>query len=254
MLNYCIIRSNISRRDARYTGGISSGHVSYAEDFDHDVFMNCIPSPTQWICESLQYGFSPTNKIMLKGSHTTTVHSSSSGITSSDGADDTDLCAPIEKNIASRTLKTATPRLSVLSQRSHRGDVIREDISEFGGESASSSMHSTASNTRIIAPNVSKLSLGSVVEILLEGDHECVAVLCSVDVLKMKSHFFRSLLLKQELEIASTSSPPSANELWRRSLAMEQQSPFEAAAFLESLHEGRGVASGEWCLSWATLR
>ena len=32
-----------------------------------------------------------------------------------------------------------------------------------------------------------------------------------------------------------------------------QVSPFEAAAFLESLHEGRALLKGDWNLCWARL-
>lgn len=43
---------------------------------------------------------------------------------------------------------------------------------------------------RIIAPNVDKISPISVVEVRLQSVGECVAILCSVDVLKMRSVFF----------------------------------------------------------------
>lgn len=43
---------------------------------------------------------------------------------------------------------------------------------------------------RIIAPNVDKISPISVVEVRLQSIGECVAILCSVDVLKMRSVFF----------------------------------------------------------------
>lgn len=43
---------------------------------------------------------------------------------------------------------------------------------------------------RIIAPNVDKISPVSVVEVRLQSIRECVTILCSVDVLKMKSVFF----------------------------------------------------------------
>ena len=43
---------------------------------------------------------------------------------------------------------------------------------------------------RIIAPNVDKISPISVIEVRLQSIRECVTILCSVDVLKMKSVFF----------------------------------------------------------------
>ena len=51
------------------------------------------------------------------------------------------------------------------------------------GTEISNSMNTEA---RIVAPNVSKLSPHSAVEVRLQSDAECVAVLCSVDVLKMR--------------------------------------------------------------------
>lgn len=44
----------------------------------------------------------------------------------------------------------------------------------------------TGQEARIVAPNVSKLSPNSAVEVRLQSPSECVAVLCSVDVLKMR--------------------------------------------------------------------
>jgi hypothetical protein len=46
---------------------------------------------------------------------------------------------------------------------------------------------------RIIAPHVAKLSPTSVVEVRLQSLSECVAILCSVDVLKMRSIFFHEV-------------------------------------------------------------
>ena len=47
---------------------------------------------------------------------------------------------------------------------------------------------------RIIAPNVDKISPISVVEVRLQSIGECVAILCSVDVLKMRSVFFYEVI------------------------------------------------------------
>jgi hypothetical protein len=52
--------------------------------------------------------------------------------------------------------------------------------------------------SRIVAPHVSKLAPYSVIEIRLESTNQSVAVLCSVDVLKMRSQFFGSILDNQE--------------------------------------------------------
>lgn len=104
---------------------------------------------------------------------------------------------------------------------------------------------------RIVAPNVSKLSPRSVVEIRLQSATECVAILCSVDVLKMRSVFFYEVLNEQE---DNRISSRDANDIWRDPLVIPESSPFEAAAFLESLHEGRSLFKGDWVYCWARLR
>jgi hypothetical protein len=115
---------------------------------------------------------------------------------------------------------------------------------------------------RIVAPNVSKLSPYSAVEVRLQSSNECVAVLCSVDVLKMRSGFFHDILNEQEKNLASKQStngvsishPLQSNLLWRDPITIPETLPFEAAAFLESLHEGRALFKGEWNYCWARLR
>lgn len=115
---------------------------------------------------------------------------------------------------------------------------------------------------RIVAPNVSKLSPHSAVEVRLQSSTECVAVLCSVDVLKMRSGFFHDVLSEQESNTQPTSHGMGVdglpeinpNVLWRPPIVVPELSPFEAAAYLESLHEGRALFRGEWSFCWARLR
>jgi len=113
---------------------------------------------------------------------------------------------------------------------------------------------------RIVAPNVSKLSPHSAVEVRLQSANECVAVLCSVDVLKMRSSFFHDVLCEQEssrdAHRGSANDTPEVNPnvLWRDAIVVPEVSPFEAAAYLESLHEGRALFRGEWNFCWARLR
>ena len=124
------------------------------------------------------------------------------------------------------------------------------------------------SEARIVAPHVSKLSPHSAVEIRLQSPTECVAVLCAVDVLKMRSGFFHDVLSEQEAttpQIAECQQQGNnsrseglhelnPNMLWRQPIVVPENSPFEAAAYLESLHEGRALFRGEWNLCWARLR
>ena len=101
-------------------------------------------------------------------------------------------------------------------------------------------------SARIVAPHVGKLSQTSVVEICLGGPEEKVSVLCSADVLKMKSAFFHDILIKQEAETGSKVG------LWRGVVQINEAVPFEAASFLESLHESSKLAL-EWSYQWARL-
>lgn len=109
---------------------------------------------------------------------------------------------------------------------------------------------------RIVAPHVSKLSPQSAVEIRLQSNAEYVAVLCSVDVLKMRSTFFHDILIEQEKTFASQQGLMPVTQsggLWREPIVIPEAAPFEAAAFLESLHEGRALFRGEWNMCWARL-
>jgi hypothetical protein len=119
----------------------------------------------------------------------------------------------------------------------------------------------TPGEARIVAPHVSKLSPYSAVEVRLHSNSECVAILCSVDVLKMRSGFFHDILNDQEKALiahghSATNSHThmmQSNLLWRDPIIIPDPSPFDAAAFLESLHEGRAAFKGEWSVSWSRL-
>ena len=126
--------------------------------------------------------------------------------------------------------------------------------------------------TRIVAPNVDKLSYSSVVEVKIQGSDEIVSVLCASDVLKMRSvYFYEMLSTRVEHEpkpttrgIAIANTPQASddtsvfnasNSNGREEIVIYDSSPFECAAFLESLHDGRNLStSGEWSYNWARLR
>jgi hypothetical protein len=78
-----------------------------------------------------------------------------------------------------------------------------------------------------------------------------------VDVLKMRSGFFHDVLVEQEHKQRSDIQPTVGDApgiLWREAIVVPESSPFEAAAYLESLHEGRALFRGDWNLCWARLR
>jgi hypothetical protein len=60
----------------------------------------------------------------------------------------------------------------------------------------------------------------------------------------MRSGFFGEILDAQEREIIMDRNS------WREPITVPETSPFEAAAFLESLHEGRTLFQEEWNFTW----
>lgn len=126
--------------------------------------------------------------------------------------------------------------------------------SSYRGDSYMSGKNTQESaEPRIVAPNVSKLSPQSVIEVRLQSLNESVAVLCSVDVLKMRSGFFHQVLAEQERHRVNKSVNSSCDNIWREPITIPETSPYEAAAFLESLHEGRAISKGEWNYCWSRL-
>ena len=86
-------------------------------------------------------------------------------------------------------------------------------------------------------------------EILLQGE-EVVSVMCSVDTLKMRSEYFYEQLSalehKNDEQSAIGTSP----------LIIDDPSPYEAAAYLESMHDGGKAMPGRgaWSYHFARLR
>lgn len=135
----------------------------------------------------------------------------------------------------------------------------------LAGSNSATTLNSLNSNeARIVAPYVSKISPYSAVEVRLQSTTDLVSILCSVDVLKMRSTFFYDLLSEQDhvrnlqrrssvtnnKSNASNNKNSSSknncnddllNKMWRDPIILPESSPYEAAALLESLHEGRYV-------------
>jgi hypothetical protein len=197
------------------------------EEIEEANFMN---SPTNWICQSFQY-LSPTRNQTQTTSYTTTSTDSSSRYEEEDESLDNHLSIPQQRKVTfdqrPKNLMMSTP---------------------YSGE-----FHiSGPSSSKIVAPNVAKLSPQSTVEVILNSNMEDAIVLCSADVLKMRSQYFESLLLEQEKLASSPTTSP--NMMWRSAIVISEASPYEGAAFLESIHEGKGLYCGEWNLCWARLR
>lgn len=203
-------------------------HLLYQQDEETEETINFMNSPTNWICQSFQY-LSPT-KNTTHTSYTTT---------------STDTSSRYEDEESLENL------LSVGQQRrvtfDQRPKILMPPATYSGNFHISS-----PSSSRIIAPNVAKLSAHSTVEIILNSNIEDAVILCSADVLKMRSQYFETILLEQE-KLSSSPTTPS-NTMWRSAIVIEEPSPYEGAAFLESIHEGKGLYCGEWNLCWARLR
>jgi hypothetical protein len=84
-------------------------------------------------------------------------------------------------------------------------------------------------DSTMIAPNVEKLSPSSCVEVHLNSSSDITIILCSVDVLKMRSVFFHNLLEEQEHTKKVHISP---NHIWRHPIILTESNPDEAAAFV----------------------
>ena len=133
---------------------------------------------------------------------------------------------------------------SVVSQLSYMSNTSTQMRSKRG---ALSSMTESQSNPRVVAPHVGKLGLSSCVEVVLKNSDERVTVLCSADILKMKSTFFHDVLLKQEEGIGSKLG------LWRAPIEIQENTPFEAVSFLEKLHDSGNKVGTDWFFAWARL-
>jgi hypothetical protein len=108
--------------------------------------------------------------------------------------------------------------------------------------------------TRIVAPNVEKLPPHSVVDVIIQGE-ETVSVLCSVDVLKMRSEYFFEHLsaLERKAKDGPEDDLSTSSSAFGCPLLLEDDSPYEAAAYLESIHDGKGTCN-DWSYNFCRLR
>ena len=111
--------------------------------------------------------------------------------------------------------------------------------------------------TRLVAPHVDKLSESSRVEIRIQGEEEIVSVLCSADVLKMRSAYFLEILKAGSIQQGRTQGASTKNAEGRLIIApviLQDKAPFECASFLQSLHDGKNISSDvKWSLNWIRL-
>lgn len=148
--------------------------------------------------------------------------------TNDSGDDDTDTqISDVSFSVAS--LRTGTPMKQLPK-------TVRQKTRSAEGDQKISA-ENVGQITRLIAPNVLKLPVGSVIEIHIQGEDEVVAVLCSRDVLKMRSAFFFDKIEDKQ-----------------KTISLCDAAPFECATFLESLHDGRNLtADAKWSFNWSRL-
>jgi hypothetical protein len=173
----------------------------------------------------------------------------------------------------SRGLKQIRDQISVVS--SLASDLTRPTKVQSAQEKPKTRMGNTApldqsdvaSTTKVTCPNVEKLDEDSMIEVLIAGPEEKVSILCSRDVLKMRSTFFYDILhgyinkdlnTKGAQSIDASLSITSNNDVMSgyspHVIYLEDRSPFECASFLVSLHDGKNLTSnGEWSFNWVRL-
>ena len=275
MRNYGQQNFDTSPRHTHYNNPTTQGHSRNSSGDSGTDFCTgdecVVTSPSAWICDfgvkkGLSQFFSPSVRPFMSGYKNVRMGKGGGNDASSQNSD---------TSVASWRARAAEKILAggrSYGERDHLSE--DEDERSFGGgaaegrrfvpnnnrrqplspktnDSQSISSHGgldQVNEPRILAPNVSKLAPSSVVEIRLQSLSECVSILCSVDVLKMRSVFFHEVLNEQEEQVRNVTS---ANEIWREPLVIPELSPFEAAAFLESLHESRPLFKGDWNLCWA---
>jgi len=221
--------------------------IDYNVDLDQYEDNSC-NSPIGWICdatkEACREAFS-VPKERTRAGNIPKLHI------------DRDLtCADTEcsdDDIVNEGRKQLSHRNGVLTRNPasefHAPDILVPEVKLYTPGRSLSGDPLKAPESRIVAPHVGKLASYSVIEIRLESEGQSVAILCSVDVLKMRSAFFGSILENQEL----TQSVQNTSGIWRDPIVIPEPSPFEAAAYLESLHEGRSLFKEEWNFCWARL-
>ena len=225
--------------------------------------MNCLKSPSKWISDFAKdcSGFNgevdfadarKKNDNWREKAATAILNDDQSddyGENDGDyGDDNSDYGLTNKKAIAAHRIDTEkkNERPMQISNKETNRDLplSNNTVSTLGSKSTLMSSKSDIpvnQEPRIVAPNVEKLSPTSVVEIRLLSLTECVAVLCSVDVLKMRSGFFHQVLIDQEKNVNNSNTrantatthtsvsrdSQSTNGIWRDPITVPENSPFE---------------------------
>lgn len=227
--------------------------TSNSSDYGDSIGVKCT-SPTNWICDvgkevmqDVFYSKSPNKSIQEAKKNDLWRQKTTKTILSDDSDDENhrDNTVKIEttiNNIAVRKVNsTERNSLGRFTPNNKEYNKLQDDLSIalsvnsfLTSNSATSSFSQRNSvinsngEARIVAPNVSKLSPNSAVEVKLKSPNETVAVLCSVDVLKMRSGFFHDILSEQEKNRQLKSGSTNAI-IWREAIVVLEQMPFEAA-------------------------
>lgn len=106
----------------------------------------------------------------------------------------------------------------------------------FTKERSSNIAGTDVKEIRLVAPYVGRLSPATVVEVRFMSSTECVAILCSVDVLKMRSAYFTEILRDQDTyrdeELDERPFKDTTSSIWRAPITILDDVPSVAAAFV----------------------
>lgn len=190
------------------------GRINHSRDSSGDDCTNFCEakgtlSPTAWMCEITgkkmsqlcrpfmsgnsnvqlrkEENFSPKRPPRSENSETSVAswrERAAKSILSVQNSDDED--SESERGQESSRRKKITKNIDAYAE--HLKAVSHEELATLEADTVDD-------EPRIIAPNVDKISPVSVVEVRLQSIRECVTILCSVDVLKMKSVFFYEVRL-----------------------------------------------------------
>lgn len=181
------------------------GRMNYKRDNYSDAGDSWAPpSPTAWICQAAGRSMNQLCRPFMSGNNNIQMSKESSLLRQTNG-----LGMRLENSAASMKSWRKRATESILSGEGEDEDSdndnpcrssipngnhlkILTDLKVPTLETESVDKWST-NEPRIVAPHVAKLSPTSVVEVRLQSLSECVAILCSVDVLKMRSIFFHEV-------------------------------------------------------------
>jgi hypothetical protein len=163
-----------SKRIAPYSPGHYFTPGQTIEEDEDECFSQSSPSPTTWVCDIGKSNHKNPNR---------TAHNDRRHLEPL--TDDEPTAASWRQEAAESLVDDSSDDENIDVPYDHHYQ-MRQEEEQTERSSASIDPSARGRESRIVAPNVSKLSPGSAVEVRLQSADTCVAVLCAVDVLKMR--------------------------------------------------------------------